>query len=254
MDWKHWGFTATLAHCEFSGRRFDYRPGFFVRGFEGLAGGGRVTTRATAGRAGVVAQPAVRSTARGIVIEGFAWGPTPADLKNLVQQFQSLLLDEEQFETLVWTELGETRRTSVQRDGVSTIARRGSTGFADYRLSLSAPDQRIYGDRLETTGWGSSVQVTNRGSYPANILVDVRGSSANGYTISGPGARKAVITAPLVSGTQHTYDADTGLLLVGGGPSPSVARSDRLEIPYGTHIVSVSAGEANVRGRATYNP
>lgn len=255
-EWDGWGFNGTLARVPFTGRRFDHRPGFYVRTLSGLTGGGRVTVRGSASRAGTLRTPGVRDTAREITMSGFAYAPTPSILAAQIRQFEGILADESAFGLFAWEDLNQNRRVWVQREGIPTIDRRGMSGFADFRLSLSAPDQRVSGDTLQTSGWGSTVEVVNRGTYPAPIEIEIRGTRPTGYDIAGPAGRRVAVTRALAVGAPHLYDADTGVFSVGGVVDPDgVGRADQLEIPRGSHTITVSAGaEINVRGFDTYAP
>lgn len=261
MDWPNqddWiPFEANLEGAVFSGRRFDWRTGFYVRTIEGLLDGGRVSVDAVprTGGPGGLFIPGKREDERGILISGFAYGRTQADLATLADQFGGLLSDEKKFAPLSFRELGSWRDTLVGRSGLSRFGRAGQNRIAPYQLVVRAPDQRIYGDALETSGWGTSVTVVNRGTYAAPIVASVRGSSTTGYTITGP-TGIAVITRALASANPHSYDGDEGVLSVAGvAQKVGVSRSDRLECPPGAHTFSVSnSAQVLISGRHTYNP
>lgn len=255
--WLSFGFEATLQSLILTGRRFHYRPGFYVRSTDGLLSGSRVSFRnvTSTRRRGVLSTPGSRDTPRGIVIGGFAYDNRPGMLQKMGDRLGGLLPDETDEATLSWEDLGVRRRVTVAREGASFV-RRGSTGFADWQIMLRAPDQTVLGDPMETSGWGSSVEVTNRGTHSARVLCQVRGARPAGYTIVGPRGARAIVTAPLVSGTPHEYDGDTGALSIGGAAvDQGVSRSDVLEVPHGTHTLTVTAPvELFVTGFDTYMP
>ena len=255
----HWlDFFAEIQGVQFSGRPFDYKPGFFVREVEGLTSGAAVAASGVARTRGPgsIYTPGRRSDERGITFRGFAWGGTQHGLQQLNEQMSSILTEEDAFDELNFRELGEWRWVTVGRSGRWAFDRRKRTGFADYQITFRAPDQRIYGSALETSGWGQSVTVVNRGPYPAPVSLTVRGASGSGYTVNGPRSTQVVVTRALAAGTPHQYDGDTGILSVAGAPQATgVTRSDRLEVPFGTHTFSVSAGaEISVSGATTYVP
>lgn len=254
MDWLD--FFAEIQGIELSGRPFDRKTGFFVTDVKGLNSGGLVSATAIARTRGpgVLYTPGRRADERAPVITGFAWGDTQIALQELHEQFSSILVEEDEYDTLSFRELGQWRWITVGRKGQWTFDRRRS-GFARFEMLLRAPDQRIYGDPMESSGWGQSVTVENRGTYPAPVTIGVRGAR-EGYTIAGPRGAAAVVTRTLATGAQHTYDGDVGILSVGGAAQTTgVSRSDRLEVPHGRHTFSVSAGaEILVSGSDTYAP
>lgn len=106
------------------------------------------------------------------------------------------------------------------------------------------------------TGWAARVIVENNGTYPAPVILEVRGNSAEGWTATGPQGALAVVTAPITPGQTHRYDGDTGLLTINGVAQViGVARSDRLEIPTGAYPVEVNNGcEIRVHYAPTWAP
>ena len=259
-SWQSYGLDVSLQSVSFSGRPFDYRTGFFVRSFDGHLSGGQVAYRnvTTRRRRGVLSVPGSRDSPRRFVLSGFAWAQHPGMLENLGVQLGSILADETSQGVLSWSDLGVHRRAAVFRES-ATFVRRGSSAFADWSLTLRAPDQAILGDALQpakdTPVWGQSVRMVNRGTHAARVTASVRGSRA-GYTIAGPGGARAVITAALTPGALHLYDGDTGALYIGGAVQDTgVSVSDVLELPHGVHEFTVSAGaEISIAGHDTYIP
>ena len=251
-------FEAYLAGAVFSGRPFDYQTGFYVRTIAGLLDGGTITDQENPRSygPGTLATPGVRGSARGITITGFAYGNTPGTLAALVEQFGGILADERETGALSFRELGRWRHLIVKRGRTFNIARRGRDLIAPYTLALLADDQRIYGDAMESTSWGTSCEVINRGTYPAPVVVEIRGSAAGGYTINGPDGAQVIVSRALASGEPHRYDSDEATLTIGGvAQATGLTRADRLEAKPGVRGFSVSGGaELRVIGNDTYNP
>lgn len=243
---KPWGdFEAKLEGITFWGDSFDYRPGFYVTDISGLSSGAAVTYSNVARGLGpgVYDSDNRREDARVPAMTGFAYGRTAAELGGLVDQFGALLVQDGAVGQFSWTEYGaEWRRINVRRFGTPEIVRDGSTGFADFTLSLRASDQRIYGEPLDTP-WGQTTVGDNRGAYPAPVVLEVRGNSGSGWTATGPLDRLVTVTTPVTPGATHRYDGDTGTLYVGGtARTTGVTRSDMFEMPPGPFTISVSDG------------
>lgn len=83
---------------------------------------------------------------------------------------------------------------------------------ARLRLTFRAADPRRYG-RLNTFPEGP---VFHRGNFPASPTLKVSGSRPEGWTVTGPGGRRIVVTRALEAGRPHTIDLATGGLYVNG--------------------------------------
>lgn len=252
------GLIVRLAGMEFVGRRFRWEPGVYVQKFDGIDSGGEISSPSIPrGRGpGALSLDNVRGTERIITIAGFIYARDGREMQDRMDQLGRLLAEDDEQGTLRWRRFDEKRQVTVRRHRTTPIVRRaGEPSFADFTLTLRAPDQRIYGDST-TSAWGSTVAVTHRGGYPAPVTVEVRGNSGGGYTITGPRGRAARVTRLIVPEQSHTYDADTGLLRVGGAPqTEGVARSDQIEIPYGSHQFTVDNGcELRVTFAPTWAP
>lgn len=154
------------------------------------------------------------------------------------------LLADGGFADLVVDHTGRTLEARVQRSGtpVITVDRWGL--LAKYELELWAPDPRKYG-QLNTFGPASTVQVFHRGNFPALSTLTITGSSAGGYTMTGPGGRKIIVTRALAASAPHVFEMRTGRLSVGGvRVLGGVSRADLFAIPPGLPVttISVSAG------------
>lgn len=84
--------------------------------------------------------------------------------------------------------------------------------IASYRIALFAPDPVLYGDVNE---FGAGEVAYQRGNYAAQPTFVVTGAAAGGYTITGPGGKRIVVTTPLVSGTPHTVSMAEGEVMAG---------------------------------------
>lgn len=252
------GLSARLPGLEMTGRRFRWEPGIYVRSIQGIDGGGEVSSQTVPRGFGVGAYDLdnTRDTARTIAVVAFAYERSEWALQQRKDQISRVLAEEDASGWFVWQKDGATRRALVRRDRFSEpVRRRGGDPIVDFTIGLRAPDQRIYGEQV-TTGWGSAVTVENRGGYPAPVVIEVRGSSVSGYTITGPRSKIVQVSAAITSGVEHSYDADAGLLSIGGVPQLlGVNRSDRLEIPYGRHQITVDNGcELRARYADTWAP
>jgi len=241
-----------------TGRRFDWQPGIYIRSIEGIDGGGDVSSQTVPRGFGVGSYDLdnVRDTPRLITVTAFAYERSDWALQQRADQLSRVLAEEESSGWFTWQKNGQARRALVRRNRFpEPVRRRGDDAIMDFSLGLRASDQRIYADSV-TSGWGSVIEVENRGGYPAPVVIDVRGSSGSGYTITGPRSKIVQVTASITAGTGHTYDADLGILSIGGAPQVlGVNRSDRVEIPYGRHQFSVNNGcELRVKYADTWAP
>lgn len=250
------GLTVRLLGVTFTGRRFQWKPGVYVKTLDGVDSGGDTTFDSVFRGVGVLDLPNRRQAPRLITVAGFIYERSELEMQKRIDQVSALLSEDDSTANLDWEMRGEVRRAKVRRHAWAPPRRRpGEASFADYSFTFRASDQRIYGAR-ETSAWGSAVSVAHFGGYPAPVLIEVRGNSETGYTITGPRGRVARVTRPIASGEQHTYDADTGVLRVGGTPqTEGVARSDQIEIPYGAHLFQVDNGcELRVTFAPTWAP
>jgi len=84
---------------------------------------------------------------------------------------------------------------------------------ARYSFEVWAPDPRMFGEVHDFPGGTVAV---NRGNFPARPQLIVSGSAAGGYTVTGPGGRRVVVTKALASGAPHTIDFARGGLWING--------------------------------------
>lgn len=250
------GLTIQLAGVSFTGRRFRWEPGVYVVSFDGPDSGGETTYQNLPGGVGILDTSNRREAPRMFTIAGFIYERSERALQAQMDRLAALLGEDDSVERLSWNLRGEQRWARVRRQSWAPPRRRaGDAAFADYTLQLRANDQRIFGTRTRSE-WGTSVSVTHRGGFPAPVKIDVRGVSGTGYTVSGPRGKKVRVTRVITSGSLHTYDGDTGILRVDDVPQvEGVSRSDRIEIPFGTHQLSVDNGcELRVTFAPTWAP
>ena len=84
---------------------------------------------------------------------------------------------------------------------------------ARFFLQFRAPDPRKYGETVDFPGGEKAVQY---GNFPARPDLIVTGTAASGYTVTGPGGRRVVVTKALTAGAPHTISFAKGGLWVGG--------------------------------------
>lgn len=209
------GFRAFVGGAEFTGRRFDRRPGFYVREVEGLLGGANVSPSSVPSLYGdgELDLPNRRDTARTIRLTGFVYAESMTDLGYALRQLDGILAASRDAEPFAWTEFGQSFHTMVRRGVSAPPQRRGKTGFADYTIRFRAPKQVYYGEAHEFTAGQNVIQ---HGTYPSRPLLQVTGAKADGYTITGPGGRRVVVVRPLVAGTPHLIDMRRGGLYENG--------------------------------------
>lgn len=110
----------------------------------------------------------------------------------------------------------ETPLGTSWASGIVTQTRMAPRGFApeaDWVIEVTCEDPRVYGEVEEFPGGQVAI---NRGNFPARPQVIISGSSGSGYTVTGPGGRRVVVTKALVSGSPHTIDFAKGGLYIGG--------------------------------------
>jgi hypothetical protein len=144
----------------------------------------------------------------------------------------------------------ESLWADVQRDEItSDVIVPGFT--AVYSVKLYAPDPNLYGEVNEFAAGEVAFQ---RGNFAAHPTFVVSGAAAGGYTITGPGGKRIVVTTPLVAGTPHTIDSAEGEVMVGsslGNISVFEPWTIGPGLPGVTH--SISAGSLRVLVPDTYN-
>ncbi len=147
-----------------------------------------------------------------VTASGWCRAYTPEKLRHFANQLTGLLADGQSGQ-LVVDEWAEAQHAQVRLYGDPRFSRRGSSGYADWSLKLRAVDPRKYGEVHDFPGGTVAV---NRGNFPARPQLIVSGTAAAGYTVTGPGGRRVVVTKALTSGAPHAIDFAKGGLWVGG--------------------------------------
>lgn len=211
----------TVAGVEFWGGnwRSGAPHGLFVgdgglKGWEGSPSG----RREAVGRPfahGEFDLPVFRSP-RVVTVSGVAAAPSEYELRQLANDVTGLGADGELVPVAVDLE-GQvlTASARVVEASFTDSGRRFGDVHGVFSVNLVCPDPRKYGETSVFSGSGS-VSVWQRGNFPAAPSVRVSGSAASGYTVSGPGGGKIVVSRALTSGSPHTLDLATGALMVGG--------------------------------------
>lgn len=101
----------------------------------------------------------------------------------------------------------------VQRNGPPDVVRDRWGLLATYQLQLWAVDPRKYGAVHEFAAGTPAVQY---GNFPARPTLVVSGSTSGGYTVTGPGERRIVVTRALTPSSPHVIDLARGGLYIGG--------------------------------------
>lgn len=196
-----------------------------------------------------------------VVMEGWAVAENGFYLEQLRDQFIGHGADGGKFPVSIERNNRSLRATARIAAGTRPSFKDNGTGRrAKWSVSWWCPDPRKYQTNTSPEGSpfgpASSLQVFQRGNFPALPILTITGASAGGYTITGPGGRRIVVTRALVAGVPHKFDMRTGRLLVGGvRVLGGVARADLFSIPPGLPAtqVSISAGALRVDVDDTFN-
>lgn len=120
----------------------------------------------------------------------------------------------------------------------------GAKYQASFSLDMVCADPRKYGllRRFE----GNPAEVFHLGNFPAQSKITVSGVAASGYTVTGPGGRRVVVSKPLTAGAPHVIDFAVGGLFVGGArQTGAVTIWEPWAVPAGVPVtVSVTGGLA----------
>jgi hypothetical protein len=252
-------FEARVAGVTFTGRRFDWTPGVYVKDVEGLLGGGPTEHESIASGVGDgvgeydVAN--VRTGPRIIALTGFVYERTMLELGHTLRRLDGLL--GRNAGVFSWEEFGENFWTRVRRGGGAPPRRRGASGFADFTIRFRAPSQAYFGDE-HTAGPGTSLQLINRGNDDALPVISVTGAMPTGYRLVGGGATYAVSQA-LAAGQTHRIDMTDRILLRNGVAQPGGASSPKqIAIPaFGSTTLQLipnsGTGQASAAWADTFN-
>ncbi|WP_153004771.1 hypothetical protein [Microbacterium testaceum] len=254
------GFTGGILDVAYTGRRLDYRTGWFVTGISGLTDGASVAPQEQErDRAeGQYDLPNRLRDPRIITIKGIVYAGSAVELERMQWQQGALLAMPESAAELHWKTRTGTRLSAYVRRGrgweftLSPSPRR-----ATFLHRFRAPSQRVYGDQAEPVV-GANVVVENRGSAPTPSVITVTGAMPNGYSIRGPWGRVYDVAAGINAGSRDVIDLSTGLLTRDGALAAGVygPRIDVWEIPPGRtplELVPVTGtGEMSVSLRPAY--
>ncbi len=190
---------------------------------------------------------------RAVTATGIALARTPFELGRLRSQINGVGADGAAFPIAV----------EHQDETLTATARRIDSGFTDqgrshgwftaaWSLDLVCRDPRKYGP--EQTFTGATVSVHHRGNFPSLPAVEVAGPRS-GYTVSGPGGRRIVVSQSLSAGQRHLIDfASGGLYRNGARQLGAVDVWEPWAIPPGTTVgMTCTGGTMTVRVPDTYH-
>jgi len=148
---------------------------------------------------------------------------------------------------------GETLWANARRGGKTEFRDAGlyhGIRRAGFVLQLVCANPRKYGATRTFPGGRAAFHY---GNFPAVPKLIVTGSSAGGYTVTGPQGRRITVTAALTS-AGHEIDLATGTLTVGGVPVlGGLTRFEPWTIPPGQSVAATtSAGSLTVSVTDTY--
>jgi hypothetical protein len=159
---------------------------------------------------GMFALPAYL-TGRSIRWGGLVLTDSTAQQEHALIRLSGLLADGGYARLTVQSEV--TRWLDVQRASPEPPRILVPGKIASYSFEVWAPDPRMYGEVHDFPGGTVAV---NRGNFPARPQLIVSGTAASGYTVTGPGGRRVVVTKALASGAPHTIDFARGGLWING--------------------------------------
>ncbi|RLP74347.1 hypothetical protein D9V32_13445 [Mycetocola tolaasinivorans] len=178
--------------------------------------------------------------ARVVSISGAILARDPEDFEQLRTELMSVLNDGELGRIIVEYE-GKTLWADCRLVSARASQNSQDESSGDFLIQIECPDPRKYG---ETRSFDGVTPAFHRGNAPAWPQFTVRGSTPGGYTITGPGGRRFVVTAALTSSQVHTIDMSTGILRINGAiVYGGTGRADLWSIPGGARVShQISAG------------
>lgn len=253
-------FQAFCGGVTFTGRRFDYTPGVYVREVEGILSGGTTEHESIASGAGdglgEFDTPNVRTGPRIITLTGFVYARTMWELGAVIRRLDGLLHSEKDPVPFVWEEFGEKFHTAVLRGRDAPARRRGATGFADYTIRFRAPKQPYFGERApeNTDGPGTSITLVNRGSFTSFPVLTINDANMpSGYKIVSSGV-EYVVTQSLTAGQTHVVDMRDRVLYRNGSAQRNAVSAPRLISipPYSSRTIALvpASGTGKLSGVA----
>ena len=197
--------------------------------------------------------------ARTVAISGHAFADSPQRLAHLRSRLTGLLAG------------GGTGRIQVERFGVTQWAdgklasktkftERGGQNVATFQIQLWCPNPLKFGDANQFTIGSAYEKVFHYGNTVGYPVITVSGSMPGGYVLQSSAGAEYRVTTPLVSGTPHTVDMSTGLLVRNGlAVSGGVTRADLWRVPGGSGAtdlrilpITTGSGTASVTLLDTY--
>lgn len=150
--------------------------------------------------------------ARVVGMSGHIIAPTPEQLLNMARRLTGLLADGSTGRLDLLGEREVHLQVGLAAQTMVTV-RGNDPRVADFQIQLWAPDPRMYGPMRDYAGGEGAA---NYGNFPARPTLVVSGTSAGGYTVTGPGGRRVVVTKALAAGAPHEIDFARGGLYIGG--------------------------------------
>lgn len=252
------GLEIRFPGCQINGRFPDAGivPGLYVvkDGWTGWDGGvpGRREAIARPGEHGEFDLPVLRG-ARTISLNGVAVARDAHTLDRLCEQVAGVGADGSRFVMTVRSRGSErwARARTITSDCVDAGVRSGWLR-ARFTIELVCADPRRFGTLREVSG--ASVQVSQRGNFPAAPTVLVEGPVDAPYTVSGPGGRAFQVTQSLTASQSHVIDFRHGRVSRNGTPQSGViGRADTWSIPPGRQVpMSIDRGAMTVQVADTY--
>ncbi|QJU54330.1 hypothetical protein SCB71_14385 [Herbiconiux sp. KACC 21604] len=186
-------------------------------------------------------------SSRLVVFGGLAGSASPESQQALRNAVTGIIPDGQR-DRMVVDHQGLTLHAYVRLERASwAIETYGSV--ARYQLQMWAADPRKYGqaERFPTEGTATSVEVFNRGNFPALPVYTIAGDMPNGYEL-GAGASRYRVSTPVTPGHPHTFCTRTGKHWVDGRPViGGIERFDRWVIqPH--HLIPVTETFIDLRG------
>lgn len=252
------GLEITFPGCRIAGHHpaAGLVPGLYVLkdGWTGWDGGvpGRREAIARPAEHGEYDLPVLRG-ARTTTLNGVALARDAFTLNQLIEQVAGIGADGSRFEVTVKNR-GEERWATARAITVDCVdaGTRGGWMQAKFTIELLFSNPRKFGVLREFVG--GSVQVHQRGNFPATPTVNVRGPITAPYTISGPGGRTFQVTQSLTASQTHVIDFATGRVARNGAIQTGVlGKAATWAIPPNKQTkMSINAGTMTVQLHDTY--
>lgn len=176
--------------------------------------------------------------ARYVTITGRLYSQGHAQLHDAMNRFSALVPQRGRLQV---SGHGPTQWADVKRaSGLSMVP--VTDRFAQWQARLKCPEPRKFGDaNTFTVPSGSTyVQIFHWGNSVGYPVIVVAGSMPGGYVLQSSAGAEYRVTTPLVSGSPHTIDMSTGLLMRGGlVVAGGVTRADLWRVPGGSNATNM---------------